>query len=192
MSLQGHPKILSKEVIDFCKKVSPNTEAVFLDVILDSDAKKLDCFENVKKYQHAHNGSIQYGWLIWEWPNVMIEGEFHAVWLSPNGKLVDVTPNEENFSRVLFLPDQSRSYEGAQVNNIRRSLKKSRVVRKYIDTHDKLYKAMNKGELAGHHGSLTLTPHMIELMKQNKTFFVQILQEEYGADWQKYLKSQSN
>ena len=68
------------------------------------EAVMLDCFVNVSRYAERFGGSIQYGWLIWEWPTIMIEAEFHAVWVTPQGALKDITPNPFGMGQVLFLP----------------------------------------------------------------------------------------
>ena len=72
-----------------------------------------------------NGGGFQYGWQIWEWPDVMIEAEFHAVWNSPQGILIDITPKQIDTHKILFLPDANRTYEGKQVNNFRQPLRQT-------------------------------------------------------------------
>ena len=33
-------------------------------------------------------GNIEYGWMIWESPNLFIEAEFHAVWIDNKGEYI--------------------------------------------------------------------------------------------------------
>lgn len=61
--------------------------------------------------QTIHNGgNVQPGWLLWEDPRIgFCEAEFHAVWVSPEGRLVDVTPRRDQEKRVMFVPDPTRT-----------------------------------------------------------------------------------
>jgi len=45
-----------------------------------------------------------------EWPKLLFEAQFHAVWGTAEGDLVDVTPSENAQSRILFLRDRKRRY----------------------------------------------------------------------------------
>jgi len=53
-------------------------------------------------------GAVQHGWALWEWPRVMVEAEFHAVWRSPDGSRLDVTPREDSQQRILFVSHAER------------------------------------------------------------------------------------
>jgi hypothetical protein len=52
-------------------------------------------------------GSAQFGWKIWLWPSVLFEAIPHCVWRMPSGTLKDVTPNQDQELRILFVPDDS-------------------------------------------------------------------------------------
>lgn len=73
-------------------------------------------------------GRIQYGWVIWEWPNVFIEAEHHAVYESPAGQpWADITPSERDDDTCrLFLPDAAAVYDfdkrGFGLANVRQPL----------------------------------------------------------------------
>jgi hypothetical protein len=56
--------------------------------------------------------------VIWEIPPWEIQAEFHAVWRSGDGSLVDVTPALHRGTRVLFLPDARRVYEGRNIPGV--------------------------------------------------------------------------
>ncbi|MDQ3819520.1 MAG: zinc chelation protein SecC, partial [Acidobacteriota bacterium] len=118
------PRKITDDVQEFCREVAEGGEPVYLEVVPSHQDIPLDCFINVEKRVSEYGGSVQHGWRIWEWPHTMIEAEFHAVWLAPDDMLVDVTPAPKGVTRVLFLPDSSRVYEGRQVNNIRKPLSK--------------------------------------------------------------------
>lgn len=52
------------------------------------------------------------GWAIWQWANILVEAEAHAVWESPEGALIDITPHENGESRIPFLRDDGMVYNG--------------------------------------------------------------------------------
>jgi hypothetical protein len=52
----------------------------------------------------------------------MIEGEFHAVWVSPDGGFLDVTPKADGERQILFIPDPDRVYQRRHVENVRLAL----------------------------------------------------------------------
>jgi hypothetical protein len=52
----------------------------------------------------------------------MIEGEFHSVWLSPEGDLIDVTPHDGE-TEIVFVRDKVRRYKGKDIRNTRRALR---------------------------------------------------------------------
>jgi hypothetical protein len=72
----------------------------------------LDCFNIVARKVARDGGTIQHGWSIGEWPTIMLEAEFHGVWVSASGELIDLTPQADPPDRILFLPDPNRKFEG--------------------------------------------------------------------------------
>ncbi len=86
--------------------------------------RRLDCFPNVARKVQSCGGAVVYGWTLREWPMVLIEAEFHAVWETPDQNMVDITPSlmfpvPDEDSRILFMIDATRKYDGRQVNNVR-------------------------------------------------------------------------
>ena len=59
----------------------------------------------------AEGGEAAYGWAIWRWPGRWFEAEHHAVWQTPAGDLVDVTPQAGDPPHTLFLPDAHAVYD---------------------------------------------------------------------------------
>ena len=50
--------------------------------------------------------------------HVMVEAEFHAVRVSPEGQYVDITPKPHTEATTLFVPDARRTYTGVVIDNI--------------------------------------------------------------------------
>ena len=96
------------------------------------------------------------GWALWEWPGLFIEAEFHAVWHSPDGRLVDLTPNRLIPTAIVFVPDSLRRYEGRQVDNVRKALVKDNDLTRFLFTFRRQFEILNKGDLAFQHGPISL------------------------------------
>ena len=65
------------------------------------------CSDGVREKIKHDGGSILFGWSIWEWPKVLLTGEFHAIWISPDGNNLDITPKPQGEATILFVPDRS-------------------------------------------------------------------------------------
>jgi hypothetical protein len=157
-SFENTPSAISTEIRALCSELVPNQEPEFIRVTPIPDADPLDCFVTVARYAEQHGGSVCYGWQIWEWPRVMVEAEFHAVWLDSDGRFHDITPKQIPVNRILFLPDPGRKYDGRQVNNVRRPLLHDAEMISYIDACNKEFELLNRGKRAYQHGAITLDP----------------------------------
>ena len=109
----------------------------------------------------------------------MIEAEFHTIWKSPEGNFVDITPKPVYFDSILFLPDPKKEYGGRQINNIRKPLINSLLVRRFIDIHNRIFAELNKGNLANYHGEIEPNQKLIKLHDQASRLQESIT-EKYG------------
>jgi hypothetical protein len=126
------PKEITKEIFELCAKIDPTQKPVFVNVVVKSNGRLDDCFENVRLLIAKEGGVARYGWTIWEQPEVLVEGEFHAVWQTPEGKLLDVTPKRDGENKILFLPDSKRVWQEEPIDNIRFPLKDTPAIRLMI------------------------------------------------------------
>lgn len=62
------------------------------------------CWYNSKIVVERLGGSVVFGWAFYGEEGGRLVAQHHAVWKTPNGHLVDVTPNP-GFSETLFAPD---------------------------------------------------------------------------------------
>ena len=64
------------------------------------------CFVNVERQAASAGGTMETGWLFWEVENTSVYTEAHAVWITPQGRRRDITPQRfPPERRLLFLPD---------------------------------------------------------------------------------------
>jgi len=61
--------------------------------------------DGVREKIRTHGGSIRFGWRLRESPDVVPTAEFHAVWVDPEGTLVDITPAVTGDGPSVFVPD---------------------------------------------------------------------------------------
>jgi len=99
------PRRISEKIADYCKELTGN-EASYHAVTPDSSSIVGLCFHNVEDHINQFGGEVQYGWAIWEFPNIFLTAEFHAV-VNQDGKFIDVTPQSLGEKRILFTPSDS-------------------------------------------------------------------------------------
>jgi hypothetical protein len=103
---------LRKRLLDFCSTIT-KTSPVFLPFTWTlSGYIAGQCHLNVLHRVKHHAGKKVNGWIIWTSPD-HDEAEFHSVWQSPDGKLVDITPRVDGEESVLFLPDAATAMRRA-------------------------------------------------------------------------------
>jgi hypothetical protein len=156
------PEKVTSPVKRLCNRIAPNKQPHYVKLLVEPGAIINDCFTNIESKIQRDGGSVQYGWAIWYLPGTLMEAEFHAVWLSPEGEPIDITPQSIPCTKILFLPDHRRKYTGRQVDNIRIPLNKNPKVKEFIKLHEAKFKIMNEGELANKHGLITVSHEKIE------------------------------
>ena len=105
------PRTVTSEIRKFCDQLVGSGNLRRVRVKSAPEAAENDCFHNVSDHLKAHGGSSILGWTIWEWPATMIEAEFHCVWLSSKGDLIDITPKPDGDPEVLFLRDEAAEFD---------------------------------------------------------------------------------
>lgn len=168
----------AEHVLAFCHGLADSTPtSVPVQPLVDMPPD--ECFHVVKQHIAINGGRQVFGWSIWEWPGVFLEAEFHSVWETPEGILIDVTPKQMHCDAITFLHDARKKYEGYQVNNVRRPLVDSLTVRKFIEVNNQIFNAMNKGE-AKYEREVTVTPELAKLYRRRERLYSQLV-EKFGA-----------
>lgn len=175
------PDINHPEVKKLCERLSPGIACVLLKVESIKGAIENECFQNVQKAIDLHGGEIKYGWKLLEsLPNLKLEAEFHAVWINSHGVLHEVSlPPTPETDSVLFLPSDSLSYNGKQVDNIHVPLTDDPLVIDYIEMEKAYYETSNRGDLADFHGYMEPTIEMRAIRFRQQDLLGQIIEKFY-------------
>lgn len=112
------PRRVNRNVLGLRRKLGLTAKPVYVPVTDTESFLPNHCFPNVQQKIKMDGGAIQHGWTIWECRQRYVEGEFHAVWISPDGQLKDITPKIDGERHILFIPDPVRVYEGKRVSNV--------------------------------------------------------------------------
>jgi hypothetical protein len=133
-------KAISKDMIRFCKSITPDSTPEYIMVCPDDNSMENKCFDNVYRRIRSNSGKMVLGWGIAKIRNLYLEAECHAIWMTDTGKKVDITPwsnygeSDDIVDTRLFLPDDSLTPPRAgSTNSIRHmALTDSPLVIEYI------------------------------------------------------------
>lgn len=133
------PRKITKDIEELCHKIKPGDQPLYITVdktiSVDDEA---DCIENVARKIMKDGGDFQFGWAIWEWPEVMLEAEFWVVWVNHDGQLIDVTPRGRG-ERILFIADNETKFEGKPINSILKPIIEHPLVLQYIEINERIW-----------------------------------------------------
>lgn len=139
---------------ELVSKIGISGKPVTARVATDPEAIENECFKNVAYKVQKDGGTIAYGWQFHRQP-FSLEAEFHAVWQDSDGSLWDVSPKRNGEKDTLFLIDQTRAFDGRQVDNVRISMLDNLLVDDYIALAEAKFRMMNSGARAFQTGPLT-------------------------------------
>ena len=107
------PIKMDEDLERLCALLVPGAAPVLVPIRPWGHALPGECFANVERYAEGHGGRRLLGWRLLRWANIMVECEAHAIWESPDGELLDVTPYTQ--SESLFLNDPSMKFTGYRI-----------------------------------------------------------------------------
>jgi hypothetical protein len=120
--LQTTPEKITPEVLDFCKTLGPE-DPFYVKGVIPGWAKHQQCYANVLQAINRAGGKMILGWKIWEFPNMWLEAEHHAIWQHPDGPIADITPQLEGETVLLFCLGADQTYKGQNVSSVRCALR---------------------------------------------------------------------
>lgn len=127
------PREIDSNVSAFCERLCIESTPIFVPVVPEPGAKHLECHPNVDAKVKIAGGRNVYGWQISESPGIFLEAQFHSIWESPTGEFLDISPEELGHTKILFLPDPHRSYNGTRVPLERHALGDPQIVERYCE-----------------------------------------------------------
>lgn len=144
------PPEITNQIREFAHKaIGLAADPQFVNVTPEPGCKSLECFANVRSKVEKQGGRIQFGWSVWQWRDVYLEAEHHAVYTAPHSsEFIDITPCDSGTTERLFIPDDSATYDfqsrGARRDNLRFALIDDPVVHDYFKTAAKLIAFQNE------------------------------------------------
>lgn len=136
MKYETTPEKITNQILDLCNSISMHSHPSYIPVKVYPFSIKNECFYNVKQIVETNGGKIVYGWAIWQWANILIEAEAHAIWQNKENELIDITPHSYNENKILFLKDENLNYDGNVIPNVRKPLTESPLVKELISLFD--------------------------------------------------------
>lgn len=132
------PETVSPHVLEFCRKIAPESMPVYVPVFPVKSAVLGKAFYFVREHvEKTQTGRAQPGWTIWEWPDMALEAEHNCVYdAQDGGSLRELAPYPER--RILFLPDDSATYDLAAFDwprkSVRSPLRAESIIHEYLGT----------------------------------------------------------
>ena len=146
--------------------ILPDAVPIVVPVNPESYAEMNACFPSVKEKINRDGGDMLLGWTLRN-ESFLMSAEFHAVWKSPRGELLDVTPKGilnpcgENLSfpvdKILFVPAPHAKYEERQVANVNLNISGNPLVDDFIDCVHHVFDIMNRGSRATQYGTIEMS-----------------------------------
>ena len=116
------PLKVTPEITALAAELGGEETPFFVQIEPHPSAECGKCHFNVMKAVDEQGGSIVFGWVIWLCNRGWLEAEFHSLWRSPDGKLLDITPDPDGETRRLFVIDRHRRWEGHAIPSRRKPL----------------------------------------------------------------------
>ncbi|QES88847.1 SEC-C metal-binding domain-containing protein [Rhizosphaericola mali] len=139
------PQKITFTVTKFIDSLNATHEPILLDVEAEEGAEERDCFPVVQKKVEKEGGRMIMGWQIWQFKDLYIEAECHAVWEDKNEDLHDITPKPESVKKILFVEDSNLIYDDKQIENIILNTSNNKLVDDLIEVSHAIFKFDNKG-----------------------------------------------
>ncbi len=161
-----------------CKKTP-----VIVPIQIESYARKDDCFYNVEDKIANDGGHIVYGWKLHK-GRLLDEAERHAVWKSPKGHLIDITPENVDKVSILFIEDDNWVYAGNYSDNIRINTTNNPLVDDYILLNETITKLKQTGKKTSRLELVMLEPvvKVLELLYKYKLDLENFILENNNKD----------
>lgn len=127
------PSLITEQILHLCEMVVPGGVPYYVDVDPWPYSKPNNCFQNVSNCIQQYGGTRVLGRAIWQFANILVEAEAHAIWKAPDGQVLDISPHSYGEKKILFLLDPTMVYKDIIIPNVRLALTDSPLVKEFID-----------------------------------------------------------
>ena len=146
--------------------ISSSASPIIVPVKVENNSEINDCFVSVEKKIQRDGGNSILGWALRK-EQFLMSAEFHAIWKSPQGEFLDITPKGFlvphgqdimiSTDKIMFVIAPHASYEGKQVPNVNINMSGNPLVDDIIVCFDCKFVLFNKGDRALQYGTIELT-----------------------------------
>ena len=168
------PELITPEIRALCQRLGCVEDPAYVPVHTRNGAERNDCFNVVAEHCKEQGGTSVIGWQIWEWSGVLIEAEFHAVWRAPDGQIIDISFKPDGESRVLFVADPVRTYNGHKIDNVRAAVWDNPLVHEFIRVNEEFQQEIINRHGADYLGEVQVTGRLAELYRVKRALPFQI------------------
>lgn len=110
------PRVLTARLLEFCRSISAE-QPRFIASRPSKDALLDYCYDNVSRKISRAGGSLVCGWAIWQTKGVYFDAVHHCVWRKRSGETLDVSPQQNNYNKILFLHDETSAFDPLNVRD---------------------------------------------------------------------------
>lgn len=136
MNNTNTPKEIDNDVIDFCKSIASNSIPEYVPLRPELGCIINECYDNVEKKVKKCGGKRQLGWRIQvipdPYPKYMIEAVHHAIWVSESNEKIDITPQPDSASSIVFLSDETTTLGKYRIGEKYQALMDCPLVKEYV------------------------------------------------------------
>jgi hypothetical protein len=103
-------KIIRPTGVDLIEQPEDGTP-IFVPKLLGTTYESLFCWHNCAEHLKHNRGRIVFGWALF-YEEETYQAQHHAIWCSPEGDLLDITPDDfPSVTEIMFLPDGRVPYD---------------------------------------------------------------------------------
>ena len=102
MNRETTPAKITDKIMELCNGIVHGEVPQYVPVKPQEWSRPMECFTNVEQMVREYGGKQVNGRVIWQWSNVLVEAEAHAVWKSPDGQMIDITPHDNREEQTLY------------------------------------------------------------------------------------------
>ncbi|PQJ08926.1 hypothetical protein CJD36_021930 [Flavipsychrobacter stenotrophus] len=139
------PKTTNNHIEKLLNQLNVEFDPEIIPVRVEPEAKTKSCYYNVEEKMKRDGGKIHYGWAIWQ-SQYLCEAEHHSVWEDNEGELVCVTPREQRYDKIMFVPDNNRVYKGVSISNVALNISGNPLIDDFIKIRYAICKLYEYGE----------------------------------------------